>query len=401
VEEKMRGLPMIGLFILLFLLYFAPAPTTGAASTPSPAPAGSLIMEQAKQLPADQVELYWRQLMKDYGSYFSDNQSPSFMEVLAQKGKGFHLSNILHGLFQYFFREVLLNGKLLATIVILTVFSMILETLQSSFEKSAVSKVAYAVCYMVLIVLAMNSLNTAFEYAKTAISGMIHFMIAIVPLLLTLLASMGNLTSAAIFHPLIIFMIHMIGTAIYLVIFPLLFLSTLLHVVSSLSERYKVTQLANLMRSIAVGLLGFFVTVFLGVMSVQGASGAITDGVTIRTAKYVTGNFVPVVGRMFSDASETVVGASLLVKNAVGITGVVILILLCAFPAVKILVLALIFKVSAAIIQPMGESPITECLQSIGKNMIYVFASLVAVGFMFFLAITIIITAGNISVMMR
>jgi stage III sporulation protein AE len=396
VEEKMRGLPMIGLLIFFCFLYFPSTPIASAA-----APTDSLITEQAKQLPVDQVELYWHQLMKDYGSYFSDNQSPSFMEVLAQKGKGFHPANILHGLFQYFFREVLLSGKLLATIVILTVFSMILETLQSSFEKSTVSKVAYAVCYMVLIVLAMNSLNTAFEYAKTAISGMIHFMIAIVPLLLTLLASMGNLTSAAIFHPLIIFMIHTVATAIYLVIFPLLFLSTLLHVVSSLSERYKVTQLANLLRSIAVGLLGFFVTVFLGVMSVQGASGAITDGVTIRTAKYVTGNFVPVVGRMFSDASETVVGASLLVKNAVGITGVVILILLCAFPAVKILALALIFKISAAILQPMGDSPITECLQIIGKNMIYVFASLAAVGFMFFLAITIIITAGNISVMMR
>jgi stage III sporulation protein AE len=209
------------------------------------------------------------------------------------------------------------------------------------------------------------------------------------------------LTSAAIFHPLIIFMIHTTGTAIYLVIFPLLFLSTLLHAVSSISERYKVTQLANLMRSIAVGLLGFFVTVFLGVMSIQGASGAITDGVTIRTAKYVTGNFVPVVGRMFSDASETVVGASLLVKNAVGISGVVILVLLCAFPAVKILVLALIFKVSAAILQPMGDSPIIQCLHTIGKNMIYVFAALAAIGFMFFLAITIIITAGNLSVMMR
>jgi stage III sporulation protein AE len=89
------------------------------------------------------------------------------------------------------------------------------------------------------------------------------------------------------------------------------------------------------------------------------------------------------------------------VKNAVGISGVVILVLLCAFPAVKILVLALIFKVSAAILQPMGDSPIIQCLHTIGKNMIYVFAALAAIGFMFFLAITIIITAGNLSVMMR
>jgi stage III sporulation protein AE len=396
----MRFWKIIVLLIFAGLIYCGSIPAA-KAEAPTPAPTNSLIAEQTNHLPMDQVEKYWSQLTKDYGGYFLDNQPPSFMELLIPKGKGLHPSNIIKGLFQYFFREILMNGKLLASIVILTVFCMILETLQSSFEKSAVSKVAYAVSYMVLIVLAMNSINTAFGYAKSAISGMIHFMLAIVPLLLTLLASMGNLTSAAIFHPLIIFMIHTTGTAIYLVIFPLLFLSTLLHAVSSISERYKVTQLANLMRTIAVGLLGFFVTVFLGVMSIQGASGAITDGVTIRTAKYVTGNFVPVVGRMFSDASETVVGASLLVKNAVGISGVVILVLLCAFPAVKILVLALIFKVSAAILQPMGDSPIIQCLHTIGKNMIYVFAALAAIGFMFFLAITIIITAGNLSVMMR
>jgi stage III sporulation protein AE len=364
-------------------------------------PADALITEQTNNLPTDEVERYWRELMNNYGSFFSDNHSPSFMQMLMPGGKGLQLSDMFNALFHYFFQEVLMNGKLLATIVILTVFSMILETLQSSFEKSTVSKVAYAVSYMVLIVLAITSFKTAIEYANTAISGMIHFMIAIVPLLLTLLASMGNITSAAIFHPLIIFMIHTVGTAIYVVIFPLLLFSTVLHIVSSLSERYKVTQLANLMRTVAVGLLGFFVTVFLGIMSVQGAAGAVTDGVTIRTAKYVTGNFVPVVGRMFSEASDTVIGASLLVKNAVGITGVVILILLCAFPAIKILVLALIYNVAAAMLQPLGDNSIIQCLNTIGKNMIYVFAALIAVGFMFFLAITIIITAGNLSMMMR
>jgi stage III sporulation protein AE len=174
-----------------------------------------------------------------------------------------------------------------------------------------------------------------------------------------------------------------------------------LHIVSSLSSRYKVTQLANMLRSVSIWVLGLFVTIFLGVISVQGASGAVTDGVTIRTAKYVAGNFIPVVGRMFSDASDTVIGASLLVKNAVGLSGVVMLILFCAFPALKILTLAIIYNVSAAVMQPLGDSPIITCLQTIGKNMIYVFAALAAVGLMFFLAVTIMIAAGNVSVMMR
>ena len=149
-----------------------------------------------------------------------------------------------------------------------------------------------------------------------------------------------------------------------------------LHLVSAVTERYKVTQLANLLRNIGIGILGILLTVFLGVLSVQGATGAVTDGVALRTAKFVTGNFVPVVGKMFSDATDTVMSASLLVKNAVGLTGVIVLLFLCAFPAIKILTLALIYNLAGAVMQPLGDTPIVHCLQTIGKTLIYVFAEI-------------------------
>ncbi|WP_414631748.1 stage III sporulation protein AE, partial [Aneurinibacillus sp. UBA3580] len=128
---------------------------------------------------------------------------------------------------------------------------------------------------------------------------------------------------------------------------------------------------------------------------------AVADGVAIRTAKYIAGNFVPVVGRVFADAADTVVGASLLVKNAVGMAGVLILLLLVAFPALKILILAFLYNLSSAVMQPLGNSPILSCLSIIGKNLLYIFGALATVSLMFFLAITIVISAANVSVMMR
>jgi stage III sporulation protein AE len=363
-------------------------------------PAEAIIKMQAEHVKTDQVSQYWDKLMNEYGGYFPENKTPSFMELLLGT-KVFSISSIFKGILNYFFHELLVNGKLLASIVILTVFSMLLETMQNSFEKNTVSKLGYSISYMVLIIIAINSFSVAIGYAKGAITSMIEFMLAMIPLLLTLLASMGNLASVTILHPLIIFMINSVGTAIYIFVFPLLFFSTVLHIVSSISDKYKVVQLANLLRTISVSLLGVFVTVFLAVISIQGGAAAISDGVTLRTAKYITGNFVPVVGRLFSDATETVVGASLLVKNAIGLSGVVIIIMLCAFPAIKILSLALIYNLSAAVMQPLGDNPIIACLQTIGKNMIYVFAALAAVGLMFFLAITIMITVSNVSVMVR
>lgn len=359
------------------------------------------VEQQIKRLQTGEVERFWNDLLEKYGGHFPRDTMPDFLGLLLPGGEKLTISNVCIALSKFMLQEVIMNGKLIVSIVILVVFSMVLETLQTAFEHHAVSKVAYTISYTVIIILAINSFQIAINYAKDAISSMIHFMMAIVPLLLTLLASMGNVVTVTVMHPLVVFMVHMVGTLVYVAVFPLLFFSAVLHIVSAISEKYKVTQLADLMRSIGVGFLGLLLTIFLGVISIQGAVSSVTDGVSIRTAKYITGNFVPVVGRVFSDATDTIISASLLIKNAVGLSGVVILLFLCAFPAVKILALALIYNASASIMQPLGDSSVLVCLRTIGKSMIYVFAALAAVSLMFFLAITILITAGNVTVMMR
>jgi len=373
------------------------------AAAPGAEGAGAVqewVDAQSEIVRTDEVEHYWDTLMRQYGGWFP-NGNPSFQEALMPGGDGLSFSDIANGLLHFLLGEVVVNGKLLAMIVILTVFSIVLETVQSAFEKTTVSKIAYAITYLVVVVIAINSFYIAVQYAKDAISGMIHFMMAMMPLVLTMLASMGNVATVSIMHPLIVFMIHTVGNLVFFFIFPLLFFSAVLHIVSSLTDKYKVTQLATLLRNVAIGTLTVALTVFLGVISVQGATGSIADGVTLKTAKYVAGNFVPVVGRMFSETTDTVLSASLLMKNAVGIAGVVIVVLLAAFPAIKILALSFIYSLAAALLQPLGDSPVIGCLQTIGKSMIFVFAALATVSLMFFLAITILIAAGNATVMMR
>jgi stage III sporulation protein AE len=397
----MKSVVRTGKIIVLFLLFlFVPFEGASAEGTTTSGPINQMVQEQVDHLQLERVEQYWQQLQREYKGYLPDLQSPGFIQLLMQQGE-LSISGVLKGMGKFVFHEILMNGKLLSSIIIITVFAMILETMQNAFERNAVSTVAYSIAYLVLMVLAINSFHVAISYAKDAITDMSDFMLAMIPLVIALLASVGNLATATMFHPLIIFMINISGMMISYVVFPLLFLSAMLSIVSLFSERYKVTQLATLLRNIAMGVLGSFLTIFLAVISIQGATSAVTDGVTLRTAKYITGNFIPIVGRVFSDAADTVLNASLLVKNAVGLAGVVILIMLCAFPALKILVLALIYNLSSAVLQPLGNSPIISALGTIGKSLLFVFAALATVGLMFFLAITIIIAAGNISMMVR
>ena len=395
--RKMNPLPAFIIALPVVLIFLAMFEHPVFAETPSE----SITQKQTEMVDTQEIENYWNRLMDEYSGFFPESEKPSFSDMLTKGTEALSIKDIFTGLSRFFLHEILFSGKLLVTIVILTVFSMILETLQNAFERNNVSKVAYAISYIVLIIIAINSFTVAIDYAKSAIASMIHFMVGMIPILLTLLASMGNIVSVSIMHPLIIFMIHSVGTMIYTIIFPLMFFSAVLHIASSLSDKYKVTQLANLLRRVSIAILGVMLTIFLGILSVRGATGAITDGITIRTAKYVTGNFVPVVGRMFSDATDTVITASLLAKNAIGLSGVIIIVMLCAFPALKILALALIYNLSGAIMQPLGDSPIVTCLQTIGKSLIYIFAALASVGLMFFLSITIMIMASNVSVMVR
>lgn len=383
---------LIALFFFLSIVFLFPIQVLAS-------PTQDLVESQLESIDKEEIEVYWNNLMNEYGGFFPENNKNLFDLVLP--GEDFELQSFFIGLVKYFFYEILYNTKLIGTIILLTVFSTVLHQIQASFEQSTVSKVAYSITYLVLLIIAINSFSVAIDYARDAIQEMINFMVALVPIVLTLLASSGSVISAAMFHPLILFLINVIGTVIYKVIFPLIFLSAILFIVSSVSERFKVNQLAKLIRNVSVGLLGGLLTIFLGVISVQGVTASVTDGVTLKTAKYITGNFIPVVGRMFSDAADTVLGASMLVKNAVGMAGVIILFLIVVFPAIKILTLALIYSFAAAILQPLGDNPIIDTLSTIGKNLLFVFAALASVGLMFFLALSIIITASNISLMVR
>lgn len=348
----------------------------------------------------EKVQQHWSKLIGNYGGYLPDLEKSSLYDFIKNNGS-FSVKNTLLGVAEYLFHEIIVNGKLLGMLLMLTLFSVLLQTMHTAFERSMVSKIAYFTVYLVLLYIALNSFYLVFSYTKEAIDAMSTFLMALLPLILGLMATFGSLITVSFFHPIIVFLIFASGVLVSNFILPLLFLSALLLIVSSLTENYQVTHLANLLKSISLGVLGVFLTIFLGVLSVQGAASAIQDGVAMKTAKFITGNFIPIVGRTFTDAADTILSASLLLKNSVGIVGLIIIVLIALFPAIKILIIAFIYKVAAAVLQPLGDGPIITSLNVISKYIMYILASLIAVTIMFFLAVVILVVAGNITLMLR
>lgn len=352
------------------------------------------------KLSLEEINAYWEQISHHYGEFIPEVASKSMKELL-KDGEKLTLKSSLKGIVKYLMYELIVNGKLLGTLIVLTLFSVILQSVHSAFEKSTVSKIAYLIVYIVLIYITLNSFYLAFTYTKETIETMSGFMVALLPLMLGLIATSGQLITVSFFHPVIIFLIHVSGVLIITFVLPLLYLSALLIIASQLNDHFKATHLADIFRTISLGTLGVFLTIFLGVISVQGTATAIQDGVALKTTKFITGNLIPVVGRTFTDAADTFLTAAQLLKNAIGIVGLSIIVLIAAFPALKILAISLIYKLAAALLQPMGNSPIIVSLNTISKYMMYVLACLITVTFMFFLSIVIITIASNIPLLMR
>ncbi len=161
------------------------------------------------------------------------------------------------------------------------------------------------------------------------------------------------------------------------------------------------SKLGDLIRQSVTTILSFFFIVFSGFMVVKGAIAPVADGVTLRAAKYFTRTFIPIVGGVFADTVEVVVGGSLLIKNGIGVFGLVMLILILLTPVLKMLASIFIYKIVGVLLEPICDFRMVEALSIMESSLSLVLISLCAVTLMFLLCISILVGLGNLAVFLR
>jgi stage III sporulation protein AE len=376
--------------------------STDAASdsTDAPDPA-TLIARQFEQLNLKDLEGYIRQVDRDLQAQLSEFSLVRALESIKSGDLKLDPLSLLQALAGIFFQELLTHAALLGKLLVLGTVLALLEHLTSAFEENTVAKLAHSVGLLSLLTVALSSFTMAMNTGRDAIASMVGFMQSLLPVILTLMAAMGNLTTVSLMHPVIIMSMSLLGTLTRNVIFPLIFCAAILGIVNLLSENVQISRVAAFFRDGSGILLSLFITVFLGILVIQGAAGAVSDGVGIRTAKFATAAFIPIVGKILTDAVDVVLGCSLFVKNAIGIVGAVTVVLLCALPVMKILSAVIVYRLAAALMQPLGARQLGDALHLLGNYLFMVFAAVLAVGLMFLVVITIVVGLGNVTVMLR
>lgn len=358
------------------------------------------IIQQFESLDSEEIESFLNRINKDYKDFLPAYSLGDLLSSIRTE-KGYDIKGLMVGVVKYFAKEITANSRLLAQLISLTIVCALLNNIQSAFDSTGIGNVTRSMIYLVLISIVIQSFYTAITIGNETIDQMVGFIQALIPVILSILAALGNVTSVAILKPLVFIGITLASSWIKNILMPFIFFTAVLGIVNNISERFHISMLAGLLKQICVFLLGLFTSVFLGIVVVQGAGASVIDGISVRTAKFATKNFIPFVGGFFSDTVDMVIGCSLILKNIIGVAGLIIVFIITIFPVAKILSLVFIYKFAGAIIQPLGEEHIVKCLNEIGSCLVLILISVSSVSLMFFVTITIIMASGNISVMMR
>ncbi len=383
-------------FIILFFTMFLIMLSGRAAFGVSP-DQGCL----ESQLDLNYFDRYWGELEQGAGEHLPGLSWRDFLLTPGKEGVKLDPGRIFGGLGRYLLREIIFNIKLFGQLLLLSVAAAFLKNLETAFGREEVAALARAIVFVVLIGVVMHSFGAALILARDTVGKMVEFSLALLPTLLALLASLGSFASFTIFHPLVIFAINFFGTFIQQVILPLIFLSAVLALANQFSPQIKIGKLSDLLKDISAWGLGLCVTLFTGIFAVQGVAGTVSDAVSLRAAKYMTTALVPVVGKMLADSVETVAGASLILKNGIYLAGTVLLALQAIFPLITLLALIAIYKLSAALVQPLGEANLGEAINAMGNCLQLMFAAVASVAVLFIIAVTAVVGAGNAAIMFR
>ena len=169
------------------------------------------------------------------------------------------------------------------------------------------------------------------------------------------------------------------------IILPLVFLSAVFVMINSITEKDYVKKLSGFIRKGAIFLTGLLITIFTGITAIQGIVTKSADGILINTARFSIDNFVPIVGGFAADSLDMVISCIGLIKNSVGLIGIIIIISLLILPVIKIAIAA----------EPIATKNISDSLSEIGSAAITMTVVLATGAFMFLIFITIIMGMGG------
>lgn len=305
------------------------------------------------------------------------------------------------GISSFFSNELSFAIDIMIDVIIIIIINSFFKAIIENLGNSNSAQITYFIQYLVIVTLVINTFVSILDLTKESITNIVNFMTALIPLLVTLMLSTGSLVSSSMVEPILLIMVNIVGNFINTFLIPLLLISISISIVSNISDKVQIERLSKFLKSSITWILGILLTIFTSTLSLQGSLTSSVDGMTAKTAKAAVSNFIPVVGKILGDTVDSVIGCGNILKNSVGIIGVIVVIGIVFVPVIKIFTLWVSFKLTSAVCEVVADTKIVKLIDQIADSYKILLGILISVSVMFIIGITLVIKMTNSALMYR
>lgn len=304
-------------------------------------------------------------------------------------------------IFKMFGKEITTSLKTLISILVIIVIHGILKSVTDNLENKNISQIIYFVQYILIVTLIMSNFTEIIKIVKNTADDLVGFINVLMPLLLTLMMYTGSIATTSLLEPIILFAINFIANLIKNILIPIVLIIVVFSIISKISEKMQIEKLSKFLKSSVVWVLGIVLTIFVGVVSLEGTLSSSVDGITAKTAKTAVSTIIPVVGKVLGDVVDSVLGCGIILKNAIGLIGVIIVIGICITPIIKIATMCIMYSLASAVVQPIADDKIVKVLDEMGGVFKLLLGILCSLSVMLIVGITLVIKISNSGMMYR
>lgn len=294
-----------------------------------------------------------------------------------------------------FLSEIQQNISSMVYVLLLAVLSALLTNFTKVFEQSKTADIGFYIVYLLLLAVLLQSFRTVHGVAGQVLGQMTEFMKLLMPTYMLTIAASGGGTTAAVFYEFLIALIYGVSFVLFRLILPLCSIYVVLSLVNYISREDMLSKTAELVKTVVQWGLKTMLTVVVGLNIVQGILTPAVDSFRSSTIHKAV-SAVPGIGGTMNAVTEAIVGSGMLIKNGVGVGILILLVIISLVPLLKMVVFLLLYKVTGAIIQPISDKRMLDCINAVGEGARLLLKCVTTSLVLFFLTVAILTVSTSI-----
>lgn len=286
------------------------------------------------------------------------------------------------------------NKGILVQMILITVIASAFANFADVFEARQISEISFYILYMLMITLGICGFQSAAQWTEDGIRLLSAFMKALCPVyFIAISVAKGSMTAGA-FYNLALLVILAVELIMLNMILPLLHVYMMMKVLNDLSQEPYLSRFTELIETVISWTMKTMLAFVIGLNTIQGLLAPAVDHVK-RSAISRGVEAIPGVGDAISGTAEVILGTAVVVKNGIGIAGALICFAICLLPLLQTGLLVLMYKLAAAILQPVSDPRMVGCMAGMADACQILLKLIFTAGMMFLLTIAIVAASTN------